>query len=72
MIKWEGVRIPLEKYSGYKCNAIDKRTISNNSYVSMTIKQIIDHTEQDSLSNEQKRQTSLLLSKYERLFNGNI
>ena len=40
MIEWEGVRIPLEDYG-------DKKTISNNSYISVTIKQIVDHTNQD-------------------------
>ena len=36
----------------------------------MTVEQIVNHDNQNSLSNEQKRQTSLLIKKHERLFDG--
>ena len=46
MIEWEGIRVPLENQDENKCNALEKKNISDNTYIPMTVEQIVNHDNQ--------------------------
>ena len=55
IIERGGVRIPLESCGGHKCKALVKKSISKNSYIPMTVREIVEHRNQETLREEQKR-----------------